>query len=225
MAKYLFPLVFTLLFSACATTTALREDMIADLDPLPAGTIQAGVIQLFPTRVGPIPVPVTFEPRTNRVYLQFPYQTVTYRQYWDASSRAAFIAALSQYQGDYDRRELPQQSLVRTRKAYGSFSAMTEWGQFAFMINARSYPAIELGYAFQNDSPYFIVTQKEAPNVNAATDVQNNSLRITLYFTRAMAEELAALFDQEHLLSLLPEERQGAEAAPSSQIIPDEYTP
>jgi hypothetical protein len=223
MAKYLFPLVFVLLFSACATTTAPREDLIADLDPIPAGTIQAGVIMIFPTRVEPVSVPVTFEPRTNQVYLQFSYQTVTYRQYWDASGRAAFVAALSQYQGAYDRQALSPQNLSRTGKAYGSFSSMIEWGQFSFMINSRAYPVIELGYTFQDDSPYFIITQREAPNVNANPESRNNSLRIIFYFTRAMAEELAAVFDQEHLLSLLPED--GLNAGASSQIVPDEYAP
>jgi hypothetical protein len=203
MAKFFLCIpVLAILLASCTTTAAPRRDsMVADIDPIPAGTIEAGYTKMFSSRILQMEVPLTYNPRTDSVYLEFRYQTVNYRQYWDLPSREVFIAAVSRYKEDYDARNLP--SGRRSRRAYGSVPAMTEWATIKFTTVSQSYPRIDLGYVFENNSPYFITTQQEAKNVLDST-ANNSSIRIILYFTRTMAEDLAALFDRDYLRSLLP---------------------
>jgi hypothetical protein len=188
--------------SYCATTAPVHENMIADVDPIPAGTVDAGVKRFFTSRLKNTPLTATFIPRDNTVYLQFMYETVTYRQYWDAPARQRFITAVTQYKADFDAKNLNGRS-SQSRKAYGSFKSKTEWGQFKFMVNSTGYPRVELGYIFNNNSPYFIITQRSAQNIKRENDTPNGSLFIELFFTRAMADDLVNLFNQQYLVSLL----------------------
>jgi hypothetical protein len=108
------------------------------------------------------------------------------------------------------------------RRAYGILESVTEWGTFKIMINSRARPKVELGYAFEQNSPYFVITQREAKNEIASSDSSaNTSLRVSLYFTRALAEELTAALDRSRLLSLLP--NSGVVPPGSGEVAPDEY--
>jgi hypothetical protein len=103
---------------------------------------------------------------------------------------------------------------------------MVEWGTFKFLVNSRSYPKAYLGYVFRDNNPYFMLTLLPAKNVRREDSAgQNNSLRIELYFTRTMAEDVANLFDQEYLLSLLPEsvKVQPAAGPRGAPVVPDTY--
>lgn len=205
MYKYLL-LLNAVLFASCASS-APKEFMIADLDPLEAGTIDAGVQAYFPSRIKPISIPLRFDPRTDRVWLEFPYETVTYRQYWDGPGREQLIGAVKKYLADYASQNLASRSRSRTRDAYGKFRSLTEWGTFKIMINSMSRPWINLGYTFYKDSPYFLITQRSAPNISpVAGSRPNDSLQIEFFLTKAMAEQLAAAFERSRLLALLPAE-------------------
>jgi hypothetical protein len=199
--------------------------MVADLDPVEAGTVTLGIPTMLLGKIRLVTVPVTFNPRTNTVFLEFPYQGVTYRQHWDTPHRAALLTALSRYQNDFDARNLPSQSRPRMRKAYGAFVSTTEWGQFKFMIRSRAYPNVELGYVFHQNSPYFLITQWSSKNVNNQIDrSESNSLRLNLYLTRAMTEELANALNQEKLLSYLPSPSDFVPPPSGTvDITPDEY--
>jgi hypothetical protein len=72
------------------------------------------------------------------------------------------------------------------------------------MINSRSSPRVYLGYVFRENNPYFLVTQMPAKNTAPGASGDQNSLQIELFFTRAMAEDLVRLFDEQYLRSLLP---------------------
>ncbi|MDR3342533.1 MAG: hypothetical protein LBT14_07060 [Treponema sp.] len=208
----------SIVFFSCATTKPVNTNMVADVDPLELGSVTIAFDKLFSSALEQKNVALVFEPRYNRVYLQFKYQTVTYRQYWDASGREQFIAAVKHYHQDYDARTLiAKPSKFRpTYGAYGALNSTTEWGQFSFSINARAHPRLELGYLFKKDNPYFTVLQREAPG-----DAGNHtSLRIILYFTRAQADDLARFFDQDYLLAFLDE--QGISRT-SNTVVADEY--
>ena len=59
---------------------------------------------------------------------------------------------------------------------------------------------VQLGYQFRDDAPYFSVNQREAEyKEEMSRDNNRTSTAITMYFTRAQAAELAALFDQSFL--------------------------
>ncbi|MDR2403519.1 MAG: hypothetical protein LBD78_05770 [Spirochaetaceae bacterium] len=216
--------VVVLLLSAllcCATTS--KEALVADMDPLDAGMADGGVMAYFPTRIKQIPLTLSFNPRDNVVCIQFSYQTVTYRQYWDSANRVRFISAVERYHASYEARNLPERKRLKSRKAYDVLKGKTEWGTFKFMVNARSYPQVYLGYIFWDDNPYFLVTQMPAKNEIAVTDEEHNSLQIELYFTRAMAEALAKLFDQDYLVSLVPDHMKNRVES-GAPISPDDYS-
>jgi hypothetical protein len=227
-------LLISLLIASCAGTPGAPTDrFIADLDPLPAGTIEAGIIKPFSTKVDKISIPVSFDPRTNRVCLEFSYEFVPYRQYWNAANRLALITAAKQYQTDYLNKELPAGNRSAAAKRYGSIKAEAVWALFKFTTPARSYPRIDLGYRFQNNSPYFTITQNSAPNMEVSDQNKRaNSLFIVLYFTRSLLGELAAVFDQDYLISLLPEylilpdtdnAGNAGGSAPNRTILGDDY--
>jgi hypothetical protein len=198
--------------------------MLADRDPISMGNIEMELEKILSTALEKKEALVFFAPRTDSVYLQFRYQTVTYRQYWDRAGRAAFVSALAMYRKDYDGRNLGL-SPSKASRAYGALKGYTEWGQLnvSFLMSAKAYPRMELGYRFNNGSPYFTVLQRRAEDVSgmASSDVTRESLNIRSYFTRAQAEELAVLFDQEYLLSLIG----GIDAIRSNTEVPaDTYT-
>jgi hypothetical protein len=216
------PLIFFVLFSLLSCKSTPKEILIADMDPLEAGIVDGGVMAYFPTRIKQIPLTLSFDPRSNTVYMQFSYQTVTYRQYWDPPSRVRFISAVERYHADYEARNLPERKHRRSRRAYDVLDGLTEWGAFKFMINARSRPKVYLGYTFRENSPYFLITQMSAKNERSTTDDEQNSLQIELYFTRAMAADLARLFDQDHLASLVPDRMKNRD--PDASIPSDDYS-
>jgi hypothetical protein len=213
---------FFVLFSLVSCKSTPKEILIADMDPLEAGIVDGGVMAYFPTRIKQIPLTLSFDPRSNTVYMQFSYQTVTYRQYWDPPSRVRFISAVERYHADYEARNLPERKHRRSRRAYDVLDGLTEWGAFRFMINARSHPKVYLGYTFRENSPYCLITQTSAKNELSTTDIEQNSLQIELYFTRAMAADLARLLDQDHLTSLVPDRVKNR--APDAFIPSDDYS-
>jgi hypothetical protein len=217
------PLVFFVLVS-CAT--APKEAGVADMDPVDAGITDGGIMAYFPTRIRQIPLTLNFDPRSDMVYIQFRYQTVIYRQYWDPANRARFIAAVERYHADYEARNLPERKRRKSRRAYDTLKALTQWGTFQFTMNARSQPRIYLGYAFHDNNPYFLVTQMPAKSEIILDDTMDrSSLQIELYFTRAMATALAQLFDQGHLNSLIPDYAKDRALQPGASIPPDDYSP
>ncbi|MDR2742771.1 MAG: hypothetical protein LBB98_11555 [Treponema sp.] len=215
--------VFILFLTVSCTTTPQRNDyMTADIDPIEAGTITAGLPAFLTNRLRQVEILVTYHPRTDTVVFQFPYQLVTYRQHWNTVNRETLLAAISRYQSDFAAKSLSIMSRSKMRRAYGVLDSVTEWGTFKIMINSRARPKVELGYAFEQNSPYFVITQREAKNENASGDSgANTSLRVSLYFTRALAEDLAAALDRSRLLSLLPGGR--APESGSGEVAPDEY--
>jgi hypothetical protein len=217
------PLVLFVLLS-CATTS--KEGSVADMNPVDAGMADGGIMAYFPTRIRQIPLTLSFDPRNDMVYIQFRYQTVTYRQYWDPANRARFIAAVERYHADYEARNLPERKRRKSRRVYDTLKSLTEWETFKITTSARSHPRIYLGYAFPAKNPYFLVTQLPAKNeVNVNDYMERNSLQIELYFTRAMATALAQLFDQGHLNSLVPDYAKDRASQPGASLPPDDYPP
>jgi hypothetical protein len=196
--------------------------MTADTDPIEMGTVTAGTPGLFSSQIRQMEILLVYYPRTDTVTFQFPYQSVTYRQYWDTADREALLEAISRYRNGFDTRNLPVMNRSKMRRAYGSLEFVTEWGAFKAMLGSRGYPRVELGYAFYKDSPYFVITQRETKNVLSSGDDYLSSLRLDIYFTRKMAEDLAAAIEQKRLLSVL--QVPGApEANRNSNEIPDGY--
>jgi hypothetical protein len=191
---------------SCASAPVKNTTMIADVDPLPAGSLQVQFDKDFSTALEEKTVEVVFCPRDNSVYLQFKYQFLTFKQYWDEPARQHFVEALQQYHTDYEAHDLNTKR-SKTRKIYGVVAGKTEWQTFSFTASAYALPKMEIGYGFNGKNPYFTVLQQDATQVaENNSDPKKQSLRITLYFTRNQADTLAGLFDQDYLLGLLETE-------------------
>jgi hypothetical protein len=215
--------------ASCKTTPSMGADGVANVDPIPAGSVEAQFPRLFSSAVEKKTINVVFRPRDNMVYLEFKYQTVTYRQYWNLANRARFREALEKYKAEYEGRTLVDRP-NRTRRSYGVLKGMTQWGYpvnlsiLVLALNSQGHPNYELGYVFKQDSsrresPYFTVFQRECKDELMTTDsLDINSLNIFTYYTRSQAEELVKLFDQDYLLSLITQ-TVIKEASPDS----DEY--
>jgi hypothetical protein len=188
-----------------ATIRASHPNFIADLDPIPVGAVFGQFQKMLSSSLEKKDINVYFMPRTDEVYLEFKYQTLTFRQYWEKTDRLKFVTALERYKKDYAARALKLKG-ARARRVYGNFDGKTEWGQVntSFLMNSRAFPNMELGYQFKKEIPYFTVNMQAAPDVLSLGDgFERNSLDVMLYLTRAQGDELVALFDQQYLLSFL----------------------
>jgi hypothetical protein len=181
-----------------------NPSMLADRDPIAIGVIEMEFEKFLSSSLEKKEVQVFFAPRSDSVYLQFKYQTITYLQYWNRQNRAAFIAALAAYRRDYDERNLVL-GPSKASRAYGTFKGYIEWGQFniGLLMSAKAEPRMEFGYRFNGESPYFTVLQRSSPDISGSGSDSRESLNIRTYYTRAQAGELAEHFDQDFLLSLL----------------------
>jgi hypothetical protein len=194
-------------FLSCRTMDPAEKypDMIADRDPISAGTIEFEAEEFFSLKKKE--ADLIFYPRYNTVALEFRYQTIRYRQFWDLAGRQQFVQALDRYKEDYAAKNLVNK-YSKSRSIYGKVKGKIEWETFSFTTPGLAYPTMELGYRFRgkgSGSPYFAVTQQAAKDEYSqnSDSAKPDSLQICTYYTRAQAEELARVFDQSFLLSLL----------------------
>jgi hypothetical protein len=184
------------------------------MDPVSAGTAAVEFDKMFSSKLDTKEMDVIFYPRYNAVALEFRYEFVRYRQFWDEAARRQFVDALKRYKEDYAARNLVAK-YGKSRAVYGKVKGTVEWETFKYTVTHRSSPSIELGYRFRGgkgkETPFFAVLQRSARDESGGQGDTSNleSLQINLYFTRSQAEELAQLFDQSYLLGLL-----GSKAAP-----------
>ncbi|MDR1655480.1 MAG: hypothetical protein LBR96_05725 [Treponema sp.] len=200
-------LLISLVLSACYTIPDSKKypNMVANVDPIPTGTIQVQLDKAFMAGLQKRDVETVFEPRENAVYLQFTYQSVFYRQYWSQDARAAFVEAVKRYKQDFNDRALAKRG---KRQAYGKVRGKAVFSSLQMSISERytSEPQIDLGYVFKRNNPYFQVLMLKAKADVVTNDKASlSSLRIPFYFTIAQAEELAAIFDQGWLMGHLGE--------------------
>jgi hypothetical protein len=176
--------------------------MIANIDPLSVGQIEAQFDRLASSRLNQLGVQVVFHPRLNAVSLEFRYEMLNYRQFWDASNRLDFAAALERYKTDYSERILSSK-YSRTRAAYGKIKGQVEWETVRFSHTYMSYPVIEFGYRFRENAPFFATHMRSAKQERNTGQKSAPSQQINMYFTRAQADELVKLFDQSYLMGLI----------------------
>ena len=178
--------------------------MVADMDPISVGSFYAAFDRMIGGGVNTSRVEATFHPRLNAVALEFRYEFVTFRQFWDEAARRHFAWALEQYNADFEARTLVNQQR-RTRSVYGRVVGRLEWQTTRFGVVHVAYPVIELGYRFRENAPFFATLMRSArPGGGVeAGSAQTESRQMFMYFTRAQAADLVRMFDQAFLLGLL----------------------
>jgi hypothetical protein len=186
--------------------------MVANADPVSAGTVEIQLNKFLSAKPTKVEAEVLFYPRFNAAVLEFRYEFIRHRQFWDQDSRDQFAKALELYKADYAARNLIDK-YRKTRAIYGKVQARVEWEAFKYTKTRVAYPVIELGYRFRNNMPFFTTLMRSAKVEADASDSSNQgeSSQITMFFTRAQADELVKLFDQAYLMGLL-----GITASPQS---------
>ena len=196
--------IFSLALSCRTREPAIRfPNMIADMDPLSAGTVEVVFQRTFTMRMETREVELIFHPRLNTVSLEFRHELVNYRQFWDEAARRQFIAALELYKTDFADRKLIDR-FNRTRSAYGKARGRLEWFTHRFSRTSTSLPTIDLGYRFRANAPFFTVLMNSAEEIEPeSSSLRHQSQQVTMYFTRSQAEELARHFSQSYLVELI----------------------
>jgi hypothetical protein len=199
-------LALSLTFSACGTVRTPKKEFIVDVNSpkIEIGEIEAQIDRLLSIGgLRKINVSVSYYPQEDAVCLKYVADLMTYYHFWSREGRAAYIVALAQYNEDYAARNLVRNDL-RTFKKYNIIQGYLVWQLHQYAIRARGNMNVELGYSFRNRSPYFTVNQRDAEYIDSiGSDNNRTSPTIPMYFTRAQAEELAALFDHEFLQALV----------------------
>ncbi|MDR1030548.1 MAG: hypothetical protein LBL76_06710, partial [Treponema sp.] len=119
MKRIAYCLILLLCGVSCASQKPQKSALIADVDPILLGLVGIAFDPLFSSTLDTKDVSVSFNPRDNTVSLEFRYQTVIYRQYWDQAGRDQFIAAVQRYHTDFEARNLSTKA-SKSRTAYGT---------------------------------------------------------------------------------------------------------
>jgi hypothetical protein len=198
-------LALMLVFGACSTTPKAKEKFIVDLmsPKVAMGTIEVQFDKMLAmTGIKKEAVNVEYYPKEDAVCLQYRIDFYNFNQFWSRDAREAFVKALENYKKDYEEKNFGKSSR-KTKGQYGRVYSYLVWQMFQYTVQASANMNIEMGYYFKNKSPYFVVNQKEAVYEDPIVrDNNRTSQEIMMYFTRAQADELAALFDQQHLQGL-----------------------
>ena len=192
-------------FSCAGADPAQKyPNMIANLDPVQLGSIEASFDLMFSTKLKSSAINVVFIPRENAVALEFRHDLIRYRQFWNQNARLYFIEALNRYNEDFTAKNLVYK-YSKSRAAYGKTKGGLEWENFKFSSTYKSSPIFELGYRFRGQSPYFAVMQRSAKDEkgNTGGKAPMESSAFAMYFTKAQGEALAQLFRQDYLLELI----------------------
>jgi len=179
-----------------------------------AGSIEAQFNRPFPlSGVSKEDVNVIYYPFEDAVCLQFKSNTVSYNQFWDRKGRIAFLAALEKYKEDFTNQRLKSRNNNKTKSQYGKIDeSYLVWNTYRYSLSYRGNMEVELGYYFRDNSPFFAVTLLEAEYISPSLDKERDDTSpvIPIFFTRAQAEELAQIFDQDFLTSITPDAYQTA---------------
>jgi hypothetical protein len=178
--------------------------MVANVDPFSVGVVEAQFDRFFSTKVNKAEIEAVFHPRLNAVSLEFKYELMKYRQFWDETARRQFAASLELYKRDYEDRKLINKYRT-TKSVYGKIKSRLEWEAFKYTKTRISNPTIEIGYRFKESTPFFTTLMRSAKEVMDEGDSSSamNSQQVNMYFTRAQADEMVKLFDQTYLVELI----------------------
>jgi len=219
VTKIIFALIVLLSINSCAFLKKQADPVINKQPPfkvnlgntsprVPAGKIEAQFNNLFPMPgIKAVNIDVIYFPVENAVCLEYRLNTYLYQQFWHRDGRDAFVKALKKYNEDFEEQKLVNRN-NRTKSRYGVVEeCFLTWQQASIMEQGYGNVNMELGYYFRENSPFFSVTQLEAFFESPSFNKEDNqaSAEIPMFFTRAQAEELAALFSQDYLLSIAPD--------------------
>jgi hypothetical protein len=158
-----------------------------------------------------VEVTVSYYPVEDAVCLQYRVDLMTYYLFWNKKGRESYLKALESYKEDFEQRNLKLRGSRNTRRNYGRADCYLIWQAGAFLTRSRGSNVTELGYDIKpidnnNKASFFTLWQRESTHINEmALNERRNSPNISIYLTRAKADELAEFFNRDLLKSLIPE--------------------
>ncbi|MDR0290807.1 MAG: hypothetical protein LBI06_07725 [Treponema sp.] len=202
-------IVFALVFGGCVTAPKIPPFSVDLLSPhQKIGTAEAyfnKYLSMEGLRKGDMVV--SYYPVEDTVCLQFDIQYAEYNQFWDKTGRQAFIGALERYKLDYEQQLLAKASKRTAQKMYGIIDGFLAWKRSSVGAQAYGSPKLELGFNINERAAFFTTTQLKSLYVDPVSKSKDQiSPDIMMYFTRAQAETLAALFDEKTLQPLRPQQ-------------------
>jgi hypothetical protein len=204
--RFTIALIFiTLVFGSCSSTPK-EEPFSVDLQ---SPRYEAGSAEVHLDRFMSVGSPkkstvtLYYYPLEDAVCLYFKVQFAECNQFWNKAGREIFAASLESYKDDYEQRKLTKASKKKARRIYGSVPAFFAWKRTKVGVQAHGYPKVEFGYNINNKAAFFTTTQLESDYIDPIAKSRNQtSPVIMMYFTRAQAEVLVSLFDEENLKKL-----------------------
>jgi len=195
--------------------------MIANMDPFSVGSVEVQFDRFLSRRVNRVVVETVFHPRLNSVSLEFKYELLTYRQFWDEAARKQFAASLELYKRDFEDSKLID-NYRKTRAVYGNTRGRLEWETTKYTKTRVSNPTIDIGYRFRENTPFFTTLMRSAREIMGEGDSAPpvDSQAINMYFTRAQASDLVEIFDQARLVELIGKKTTPATDEPAATESP-----
>ncbi|MDR0494865.1 MAG: hypothetical protein LBG95_04475 [Treponema sp.] len=198
--KYIATLCATALVLASCGSFQAKKPFTVDIDAprYAAGSADLQVDKML-TGIKKTDVDLYYYPDDDAVCLEF-RSGVFFSQFWSREGREAFIEALELYKADYEERNLLAKGGRKTKRAYGKVQGYIVWSTTRILSEqAKGISTIDIGYTFKDRMPFFSIMQEKAGNEIVRGDQKKVSPEVMLYFTRAQAEVIADLFNQEHL--------------------------
>jgi len=136
------------------------------------------------------------------------YDTSAYALQMAREARETCVAAIDRYCSDFENRALNRRLKARkTRRLYGSAGVYIDFGVTLEMMNYKAKPNATFGYAFEKDSPYFVIHLDKAKNLTLegkrSSDYGNlETIVVNFYFTRKQALALKEFISNENVDSM-----------------------
>jgi hypothetical protein len=204
--------MLSLLFCVCSTTNTKKEPFTVRLESpkISLGKIEAQFDGLLGFgKIRNVDVTVDYYPGEDAVCLQYRLDFMTYYQFWDREGRDAYPGALAQYKEDFEQRNLAAKGSRKTRRKYGRVDCYLIWQASAFLVRAKANTFLDLGYDIKmisdNRAAFFTLYQREAEFLDEVSKRERRrSQDMPMYLTRTQADDLAELFNQQFINSLVP---------------------
>jgi len=199
------------LFNGCSGLKTVKEEPFSV--KLESPKVNAGVFEAQSERLVDIGglrktnITVDYYPLEDAVCLQYRLDFMTFYQFWSRQGRAVYLKAIEQYKEDYTQRTLNSRGSRKTKSQYGKAEGYLIWQAAKYLTRSRAPVNVELGYNIRtiskNRVAFFTLLQREAVFIDEnSKNEKRQTNNMTMYLTRAQADELAEFFDQSFLSSL-----------------------
>ncbi len=194
---YFLSLLFSLFFLFSCNSTPRAQNPYKDIkisgEAERLGKAVVGVKAFLSSQIKAMEVQVSYYAFEDLVSLDYRYQGVGTSLYLNATARLAIERAFEKYIAAYEVKDLPTGK--KTEQAYGSGLSMVKWG--TIMRSNLAYPEFLLGYTYNNQHPYFILTVLETKNDEAdyfSPGDLKNAVKTEMFLTRKHMEQILELF-------------------------------